>query len=204
MDHTVCMQASRHADMQVVIPARRHAWMISNMQTCLHAYACRPDCKHACMDGCLPTCITACLRACPQAWLQTCLYVCMHACMHVCMQACMHVRMHAFMPAWLPAGLNACLSVYGLHGGACLLACMHGSIDACLHACIHVCIPDYMLACLPCLHICHLNNSIGFNSFSTLLLVLSQKLQNFITLLFISNHFTGSKLRNAYNTKFFH
>ena len=49
-----------------------------------------------------------------------------------------------------------------------------------------------------------INNSIGFNSFSTLLLVLSQKLQNSITLLLISNHFTGSKLRNAYNTKFFH
>ena len=42
--------------------------------------------------------------------------------------------------------------------------------------------------------------------FSTLLLVLSQKLQNSITfyLLLISNHFTCSKLRNAYNTKFFH
>ena len=48
------------------------------------------------------------------------------------------------------------------------------------------------------------NNSIGFNSFSTLLLVLSQKLQNSITLLLISNNFTGSKLRNAYSTKFFH
>ena len=34
--------------------------------------------------------------------------------------------------------------------------------------------------------------------------MLSQKLQNSITLLLISNHFTGSKLRNAYNTKFFH
>ena len=41
-------------------------------------------------------------------------------------------------------------------------------------------------------------------SFSTPQLVLSQKLQNSITLLLISNHFTGSKLRNAYNTKFFH
>ena len=30
------------------------------------------------------------------------------------------------------------------------------------------------------------------------------KIQNSITLLLISNHFTGSKLRNAYNTKFFH
>ena len=41
--------------------------------------------------------------------------------------------------------------------------------------------------------------------FSTLLLVLSQKLQNSITIITpISNHFTGSKLRNAYNTKFFH
>ena len=46
------------------------------------------------------------------------------------------------------------------------------------------------------------NNSIVFNSFSTLLLVLSQKLQNFIILLLISNHFTGSKSNNAYNTKF--
>ena len=36
-----------------------------------------------------------------------------------------------------------------------------------------------------------INNSIGFNSFSTLLLVLSQKLQNSITLLLISNHFTS-------------
>ena len=34
--------------------------------------------------------------------------------------------------------------------------------------------------------------------------MLSQKLQNSITLLLISNHFTGSKLLNAYNTKFFH
>ena len=49
-----------------------------------------------------------------------------------------------------------------------------------------------------------IKNSIGFNSFSTLLLVLSQKLQNSITSLLISNHFTGSKLCNAYNTKFFH
>ena len=48
------------------------------------------------------------------------------------------------------------------------------------------------------------NNSIGFNSFLTLLLVQSQKLQNSITLLLISNHFTGSKLHNVYNTKFFH
>ena len=37
----------------------------------------------------------------------------------------------------------------------------------------------------------------------TVLLVLLQKLQNSITLLLISNHFTGSKLRNAYNTNSF-
>ena len=48
------------------------------------------------------------------------------------------------------------------------------------------------------------NNSISFNLFLTLLLVLSQKLQNFITLLLILNHFTGSELHNAYNIKFFH
>ena len=48
------------------------------------------------------------------------------------------------------------------------------------------------------------SQQLGFNSFSTLLLVLSQKLQNSITLLLISNHFTGSKLRNPYNTRFFH
>ena len=45
---------------------------------------------------------------------------------------------------------------------------------------------------------------LGFNSFLTLLLVLSQKLQNFITLLLIWNHFTGSKSNNADNTKFSH
>ena len=46
------------------------------------------------------------------------------------------------------------------------------------------------------------NNVIAaVNSFSTLQLVLSQKLQNSITLLLISNHFTGSNLRNAYNDK---
>ena len=45
------------------------------------------------------------------------------------------------------------------------------------------------------------NNSVGCNSFSTLLLVLSQ---NFVTLLLISNRFTGSKLHNTDNTKFFH
>ena len=44
----------------------------------------------------------------------------------------------------------------------------------------------------------------GFNSFLTLLLVLSQKLKNSITLLLIWNPFTGSKLNNAYNTKFSH
>ena len=47
------------------------------------------------------------------------------------------------------------------------------------------------------------NLSIASYTIPTLLLVLSQKLKNSITLLLISNHFTGSKLRNAYNTKFF-
>ena len=42
------------------------------------------------------------------------------------------------------------------------------------------------------------NNSIGFNSFSTPLLGMPQKLKCFTTLLLISNHFTNSTPHNAF------